>query len=241
MLKKWLPVLSSLSYIRLCAQRSKASLLVSDCRASSHPLHLLRPDFPNNEKHPILSLRGREKLFLMPRTLCSQLLAKLAPSRPSGLRVNATSPENPFLTPHHPQSSCLSHHTGYFLLCNYQKPQWFGLFVCFVYCSIGLQASEREEPPITYVFSTVVSQHPGCSWSTSVRGSWEGLPHKGVFDQGLGRGTGVYPPGALKMRWHQACFSVGRKCWERRLCCDEQLCPGEDRLQVQTGSTNRNT
>lgn len=121
--REWLRVLSSLSYIRLCAQRSKASLPVSDCCASSHPLHLLQLDFLNNEKHPILSLCGSEKLFLMPRTLCSQLLAKLAPSRPSGLRVNATSPERPFLKSHHPQSYCLSCHMGYFLLRNYQKLQ----------------------------------------------------------------------------------------------------------------------
>lgn len=41
--------------------------------------------------------------------------------------------------------------------------------------------------------------------------SWEDLPNKGAFDQGLGGGTRVYPAGAVKMKWHQVHFSEGTK------------------------------
>ena len=138
-------------------QRSKPSWPASDCHASSHPLHLLRPAFVNNEIHQILFLLGNKKLFLMLGTFCSQLLAILPPSRPSGLRVNATSLERPFLTPPSPPE--LLSITSHWLFLSLQLPEavtiWFNCSLCF----LSHYTSSSRKRRVTPAFSTVAPQY----------------------------------------------------------------------------------
>lgn len=123
----------------------------------------------------------------MPGTLCSQILAGLAPSCPSSLRLNATSAQRPFLVPF---PSWVSYHTT---LSPSHTPTPTQLaeavMIGFAPLPFSCPIRRKAQKEKSAVFLTAVTLYLTCiyAWSACDHSmvSWDRPTDKDVHDQGF--------------------------------------------------------